>query len=331
MANDPRFIHLRTHSEYSLLEGALRLKKLPGMCRDAGMPAVALTDTNNMFAALEFSVAMADAGIQPILGCQIDVAYAPVRPGETPRAPAPLVLLAQSEAGYENLMKLNSALYIDKGGARPEVTLEQIEAHSGGLICLTGGPDGPVGQFLQKGQAPAAEALMKRLAAAFENRLYVELQRHPGEDGQPEAERTTERGFVEMAYAMGLPLVATNDVYFPKPEMYEAHDALICIAEGAYVDQQQPRRRLTAQHYFKSPAEMVTLFADLPEAIDNTVEIARRCAFMAYRRAPILPKFADDEIEELKRQAHAGLKERLAVIPHAVSVEEYEKRLDFEL
>lgn len=331
MANDPRFIHLRTHSEYSLLEGALRLKKLPGMCRDAGMPAVALTDTNNMFAALEFSVAMADAGIQPILGCQIDVAYVPVRPGETPREPAPLVLLAQSEAGYENLMKLNSALYIDKGGARPEVTLEQIEAHSGGLICLTGGPDGPVGQFLQKGQAPAAEALMKRLAAAFENRLYVELQRHPGEDGQPEAERTTERGFVEMAYAMGLPLVATNDVYFPKPEMYEAHDALICIAEGAYVDQQQPRRRLTAQHYFKSPAEMVTLFADLPEAIENTVEIARRCAFMAYRRAPILPKFADDEIEELKRQAHAGLKKRLAVIPHAVSVEEYEKRLDFEL
>ncbi len=130
---------------------------------------------------------------------------------------------------------------------------------------------------------------------------------------------------------MDLPLVATNDVYFPQSKMYEAHDALICIADGSYVDQQEPRRRLTPQHYFKSQSEMVALFADLPEAVANTVEIAKRCAFMAYRRDPILPKFADDEIEELKRQAHVGLKERLAVIPHAVSVEEYTKRLDFEL
>ena len=172
---------------------------------------------------------------------------------------------------------------------------------------------------------------MARLHGAFADRLYVELQRHPGEDGQPLAEQLTERGFVEMAYDMGIPLVATNDVYFPKADMYEAHDALICIADGAYVDQQHERRRLTAQHYFKSQAEMVTLFADLPEAIENTVEIAKRCAFMAYRRDPILPKFADDEIEELKRQAHEGLKNRLKVIPHATTVEEYEKRLDFEL
>jgi DNA polymerase-3 subunit alpha len=113
----------------------------------------------------------------------------------------------------------------------------------------------------------------------------------PARTAAPEAERLTERGFVEMAYAMGLPLVATNDVYFPKPEMYEAHDALICIAEGAYVDQQEPRRRLTPQHYLKSPEEMAALFADLPEALENTVEIARRCAFMAYRRDPILPRF----------------------------------------
>ena len=126
-------------------------------------------------------------------------------------------------------------------------------------------------------------------------------------------------------------MVATNDAYFPKQKLYEAHDALICIKEGAYVDQQDGRRRLTPQHYFKSPEEMVTLFADLPEAIENTVEIAKRCAFMAYRRDPILPKFADDEVEELRRQANAGLQARLAVIPHAVTVEEYQERLDFEL
>ncbi|MDR9395697.1 MAG: DNA polymerase III subunit alpha, partial [Roseovarius sp.] len=136
---------------------------------------------------------------------------------------------------------------------------------------------------------------------------------------------------VEMAYAMGLPLVATNDVYFPDADMYEAHDAMLCVAEGAYVDQAQPRRRLTAQHYFKTPQEMVTLFADLPEALENTVEIARRCAFGAYKRDPILPRFADDEVDELRRQAKEGLAARLAVIPHAAPVAEYEKRLDFEL
>ena len=332
MSSTPRFIHLRTHTEYSLLEGAVRLKKLPDLCAKLEMPAVALTDTNNMFAALEMSVTLSGAGIQPILGCQIDVAYVQSQPGERPRDPAPVVLLAQSERGYENLMKLNSCLYVDKGEQAPQVTLDELEALSEGLICLTGGPLGPVGMLLQTGHRAEAEALLKRLHACFGDRLYIELQRHPGEDGAPtEAERLTERGHVEMAYAMDIPLVATNDVYFPKSDMYEAHDALICIAEGAYVDQQDARRRLTAQHYFKSPQEMAVLFADLPEALENTIEIAKRCAFMAYKRAPILPKFADDEVAELRRMANEGLQARLAVIPHAVSVEEYQERLDFEL
>ncbi|MEP1765548.1 MAG: DNA polymerase III subunit alpha [Sulfitobacter sp.] len=331
MSNSPRFIHLRTHTEYSLLEGAMRLKKLPGICAEAGMPALALTDTNNMFAALEFSVAMSGAGIQPIVGCQVDLEYVVPKVGEKPRAPAPVVLLAQSERGYENLMKLNSCLYIDKGGALPQVTLVELIALSEDVICLTGGPEGPVGLLLQNGQRPAAEALVQELHRAFGDRLYMELQRHPGEGGAPEAERVSERGSVEMAYDMGIPLVATNDVYFPASKMYEAHDALICISEGAYVDQQDGRRRLTPQHYFKSQAEMVTLFADLPEAIENTVEIAKRCAFQTYRRDPILPKFADDEVAELRRQAEEGLKGRLAIIPHAADVSEYEARLEFEL
>ena len=331
MSSSPRFIHLRVHTEYSLLEGAVRLKKLAGLCKASGMPAVAVTDTNNMFAALEFSVTASGEGVQPIIGCQVDLAYLETQPGEKPKDPAPVVLLAQSEQGYENLMRLNSCLYIDKAGQLPQVTLAELEEFSEGVICLTGGPDGPVGMLLQAGQRPAAQALMTRLSGIFGDRIYVELQRHPGESGLPAKERTTERGFVEMAYAMELPLVATNDVYFPKESMYEAHDALICIAEGAYVDQQQPRRRLTPQHYFKTPEEMATLFADLPEALENTVEIAKRCAFMAYRRDPILPKFADDEVAELRRMANEGLQARLAVIPHAVTPEEYQERLDFEL
>ena len=331
MASPVRFIHLRVHTEYSLLEGAVPVKKLIGLCEKAGMPAIAVTDTNNMFCALEFSTLAAGAGVQPIVGCQVALAYDPAQPGERPRDPAPVVLLAQSEAGYHNLMKLNSCLYIGKGGALPQVTVAELAAHAGGLICLTGGPDGPVGRFLRAGQAPKAQALMTRLAAIYPDRLYVELQRHRDSAGAPEAERLTEQGLVEMAYAMGLPLVATNDVYFPKPDMYQAHDALLCIADGAYVDQQEPRRRLTPQHYFKSESEMAALFADLPEALENTVEIARRCAFKVKKHAPILPKFADDEVEELRRQAWAGLAARLKVIPPAASREDYEARLAFEL
>jgi len=332
MSSAPRFIHLRVHTEYSLLEGAVRLKSLPGLCAGAGMPAVAVTDTNNMFAALEFSVAASGAGVQPIVGCQVSVSHDPVQPGEREKPPAPIVLLAQNETGYENLLKLNSCLYLDPSRQVAHVTIEELERHSDGLICLSGGPDGPVGRLLQAGNRARAEALIQRFAAIWPGRLYVELQRHPGEGGAlPEAEAKTERGHVEMAYAMDLPLVATNDVHFPKADMYEAHDALICIADGAYVDQQEPRRQLTPQHYFKSPSEMAALFADLPEAIENTVEIARRCAVMAVKRAPILPRFAEDEIEELRRQARQGLDDRLAVIPHAAPVEDYAARLDFEL
>ncbi|WP_121633377.1 DNA polymerase III subunit alpha [Tropicibacter alexandrii] len=330
--SNPRFIHLRVHTEYSLLEGAIRLKKLPGLIAGMEMPAVAVTDTNNLFAALEFSVGASGAGVQPIIGCQMDLRYEEPAPGQRPKPPAPVVLLAQTEAGYEHLMKLNSCLYMRTDGELAHVTLDELAQHSEDIICLTGGPDGPVGRLLRNGQRGPAAELMTRLHRIFADRLYVELQRHPMEDGTPpEAEALTERGFVEMAYDMGIPLVATNDVYFPKSEMYEAHDAMICIAEGAYVDQAEPRRRLTPQHYLKTPQEMAVLFADLPEALENTVEIARRCAFQAYRRNPILPKFADDEVAELRRQANEGLQARLAVIPHAVTPEEYQERLDFEL
>jgi DNA polymerase III subunit alpha len=331
MTQTSRFIHLRTHTEYSLLEGAVPVKSLAPMAAGMGMPAVAVTDTNNMFCALEFSEYAAKAGVQPIIGCQLDLTYATPEPGKRPEAPAPIVLLAQSETGYLNLMKLNSCAYLDAGGQLPQVSVDDLTRYAAGLICLTGGPDGPLGRLLRHGQAAKADLLLDQLAQIYPDRLYVELQRHPIDGGLPDAERLSERGLIEMAYAKALPLVATNDVYFPKASLYEAHDALICIADGAYVDQQEPRRRLTPQHYFKSPQEMITLFADLPEAIENTVEIAQRCAFKVAKRAPILPKFADDEVAELRRQAQEGLRARLAVIPHAAPVADYEKRLEFEL
>ncbi len=312
------------------------MKKLVELCVKASMPAVAVTDTNNMFAALEFSVTAEGAGLQPLVGCQVSIAHDPAQAGERPRAPAPIVLLAQTEQGYLNLMRLNTRLYIDgsmTGSANlPQVTLDELAQNAEGLICLTGGPDGPLGRFHATGQHAKARALLDRLAAIYPDRLYIELQRHPGPGGAlPEHEALAERGAIDLAYELNLPIVATNDVYFPKTEMYEAHDALICIAEGAYVDQQQPRRRLTPQHYFKSEAEMAALFADLPEALENTVEIARRCAYAAQKRKPILPRFADDEVNELRRQANEGLQARLKIISHSATPEEYQARLDFEL
>ena len=156
----PRFIHLRVHSAYSLLEGAVPVKALAEMCRAAGMPAVALTDTGNLFAALEFSETMAKAGIQPIMGCQLALAHAaPPRPGERAPEPRPVVLLAQDEGGFANLMRLSSLNYLDCGAEAPHVTLAALEAHAGGLICLTGGAEGAVGQLLRDNQPAKARAL----------------------------------------------------------------------------------------------------------------------------------------------------------------------------
>ena len=332
MTDSPSFIHLRVHSAYSLKEGALHVKKLPGLCEKLGFPAIAVTDTNNLFGGLEFSENCARAGVQPIMGLQLAVAYADSAPGEKPVEPAPIALYAQNEAGWLNLMALSSSAFLDTDSTQfPHVTLEALAARSDGIICLTGGASGPTAKLLQANRRPAAEALTRRLAEMFPNRLYIEIQRH-GSGGplRTAPEEASEPGLIDIAYALDLPLVATNDVYFEAPEMFQAHDAFICIGESRYVNESD-RRQLTPEHYFKSAAEMTERFADLPEAIANTVEIARRCAFRPRTHDPILPRFADNEIDELYREAREGLAERLAVIPHAAPIEEYQQRLEFEL
>ena len=331
MSGFPKYIHLRVHTEYSLLEGATRLKKLPELCKANDMPAIALTETNNLFSALEFSVLFKDNGLQPIIGCQIDFKFTDMVSGRRAGTTAPIVLLAQDELGYKNLLKLSSEMYVQNDDEKVEISIEKLERHADGLICLTGGSRGPLGQLILAAQDKAARDLLLKFQNIFSDRLYLELQRHPQGAGLPKEENDTEPVFIEMAYDLSIPLIATNDVYFDNIEMYEAHDALLCIADGAYVDQQEPRRTVTNQHYFKTQEEMAALFADLPEALESTVEVAQRCAFMATCRDPILPLFASDEITELNRQAKDGLKNRLAIISHAAPVSEYEERLDFEL
>jgi len=325
------FVHLRVKSAYSLLEGAIRPKELARLCREAAMPAVAVADTNNLFGVYEIGAALAKAGIQPIVACALAVDGEAGGDLANARRGHPfLPLLAKDETGYVHLTKLLSSAYLDvQSGDLPHAKWERVAELSGGLIALTGGPQGPVNRLIADGQPQAARVLLEKLAALFGDRLYVELQRH----GVP-GESMAEDALIDLAYEFGLPLVATNDVHFGAADMYEAHDALLCIADGTFVGEPD-RRRLTREHRFKSPAEMAALFADLPEAIESTIEIARRCAFRAKRRDPILPKFVPESglspEEELRVQAEAGLTRRLAL--HGLHADEdaYRERLEFEL
>src|SRR5215472_5607234 len=284
------FVHLRVHTAYSLSAGAIPIKQLVTMCQAERMPAVAVTDTGNLFGALEVATSCAAAGVQPIIGCEIALARngAPEesRPERAYAEPDRIVLLAQNEAGYRNLLELVSRSYLASDvPTEPTITRQDLAQANEGILCLTGGPQGPVGRLLAEGQAEAAEAVLTELAGLFANRLYVELMRH----GAPEEART-EPGLVELAYRHDLPLVATNDAYFPDRDFYDAHDALLCVAETTVVAEQE-RKRLTPHHCFRSSVEMRELFADLPEACDNTLVVARRCSFIPQPRQPILPAF----------------------------------------
>ncbi|MEJ0024345.1 MAG: DNA polymerase III subunit alpha [Alphaproteobacteria bacterium] len=326
MSDEPAsdlFVHLRGRSAYSLLESALHVKELAALAKARHMPALGLTDSNNLFGALEFSEVMAEKGVQPIVGLALSV-----------REPSGLsgvvALLAQNETGYSNLMALSTSAYLDVPSTDPaHVALDYLLARSDGLIALTGGGEGLVNSLIGAGRDP--RALIAQIREAFPDRLYVELQRH-GEAGEAEIEEA----LIKIAYETGLPLAATNDIRFEKHEDHRAHDSLMCIAASSYLGEPD-RPRVSPEHYFKSAAEMRALFADLPEAIDQSIDIARRCAVRVKKRAPILPRFSTkkgrDEPAELTAQAEEGLRMRLKELGEnaAAPKKEYEERLKFEL
>lgn len=307
---DQPFIHLHVHSAYSLAEGAIRTKDLVKRCKLNGMPAVAITDTNNLFGALEFAMVASDDGVQPIIGAQLSMEDS-----------AQIVLLCQSEAGYRNLCKLVSDAYMNGAGGKDFVaSYNSVIEAADGLICLSGGP---VRGVLDRHR-------LEQLLSAFGNRFYIELQRH----GLP-AEDQNEPALIDFAYEKNVPLVATNDCYFSEPSMHEAHDALLCIAEGRYVTEAD-RRKVTKHHFFKSGDDMAKMFADVPEAIINTSIIAKRCHFLLKSIKPILPPFETDsglaEPEELKRQSREGLQWRLNnYVAAGTDPKPYFDRLEFEL
>ncbi|WP_246663712.1 DNA polymerase III subunit alpha, partial [Phyllobacterium endophyticum] len=338
-----RFVHLRVHSAYSLLEGALQIPKVIGLAVESKAPAIAITDTNNLFGALEFAQKGSKAGLQPIIGCQLDIAFHDQT--EENRSVnrrealglAPLVLLAATEEGYANLVRLVSRAYLETPAGDPvHVASSWLSGWSEGIIALSGGPEGTIAKAIKDDRVDRARQRLVHLRSLFGDRLYVELQRHRGYD------RALEAAQIELAYELELPLVATNDVFFSNSADYEAHDALLAIAAGSLLSIDD-RRRLTPDHYLKSEDEMVALFSDLPEAVENTVEIALRCSYYPKNRAPILPRFTgegDDpeaalqaEADELARQAREGLAARIETLGLADghTPEEYAGRLEYEI
>lgn len=344
MADDIGFVHLRVHSAYSLLEGALPLGKVLKLAEADGQPAIAITDTGNLFGALEFSEKAAEKGLQPIVGCELAVDFADEpadrrRTGPVTHGLPSIVLIAATAEGFDNLTILVSRSFMEtEPGARPHLPIDRLADRTAGIIALTGGPKGPVDRAFASGHGSLAATRLQRLEALFGDRLYMEIQRH----GMPE-EAAVEPDLIDLAYARGLPLVATNECFFPSRSDFEAHDALIAIADGRVLSEDD-RRRLTPEHYFKTRADMADVFADLPEALANTVEIARRVSHRPKKRKPILPRFAGADVddvalaekaegEELARQAWEGLERRLQVHGTAPGLAEadYRDRLAFEL
>jgi DNA polymerase-3 subunit alpha len=263
------FVHLHVHSAYSLLKGSIKIQKLAELAKADRQPALALTDTDNMFGALEFSDKLAGYGIQPIIGCELAVDFGDQDPSARntlSATPARIVLLAARERGYRSLMKLNSRAFQETPvNQTPHIKFEWLEGEAEDVIALTGGPEGPIALALNADHAALATSRCDRLASLFGDRLYVELQRH-GID----KERRVEAALIDLAYAKGLPLVATNEPYFATADDYEAHDALLCIAGGRLIAETE-RDQLTPDHRFKSRAELAVLFADIPEALASTV------------------------------------------------------------
>ncbi len=340
---EPKFVHLRVHTAYSLSEGAIKVPSLVHKLHEQGVAAVAITDTANLFGGKAFSKYASGEGIKPILGCQFyfrnldsqDVLKSKGRTVE----PDKIILLVMNAEGYGNIMKLMKTAYLDgTPWEKPQINFEKLQEHNAGLIMLTGGVEGPIGRLLLEGRSAEAEEHLLQFQKIFDNRLYMEVSRIG-----LESERKTEDVFIDLAYKHNIPLVATNEAFFFDASMYEAHDALLCIAAGEYIANDN-RKKLSPNNSLRSEAEMVDLFKDLPEAVINTVNIAKRCNYLSEKVDPLLPIFecpdGKTQDEFITEEAYKGLKERMEahVYYEGMSAEEREEtdkkyyaRLEYEL
>ncbi len=345
------FINLRNHTTYSLCKGAITIPDLIAKASEFKMPAVGIMDSENLFAALEFSLAAKKLGIQPIIGAEILVNFANkdqknLSNLDIENSLAKLPLIAMNDSGYKNLMYLVSSSYLNRQqnpqlkSLSPHISFDLLKEKSSGLIALSGGVDGILTKLLDEDQEKKLDLLIKEIIKTFgPNNFYIEITRH-----NCQLEQKYEEALVNLAHKYDIALVATNDVYFLTKEMHEAQDALMCIGMGNFLGETN-RPRLTNQQYFKSGEEMEQLFHDLPEAIENTVNIAKKCHIMAFERQPTLPLYPtkdnNSEAEELKIKAVIGLNNRLEKKFNSQSKsdecnqeqikQEYFARLEYEL
>jgi DNA polymerase-3 subunit alpha len=334
------FVHLRSHTEFSVVDGTVRIDDLVKAAAKDGQPAVAVTDLSNLFGAIKLYSSARKKGVQPLIGA--DVWLEPDEPG---RPVSRLLLLIQNRKGYLHLSELLGEAWTAPGTrTHASVFWESLAQRAEGLIALAGAEMGCVGQALMNGDTGRAEALARRLAGIFPGRFYIELQRA----GHPTNEAHI-RAAVPLAAKIGLPVVATHPIQFSTPDDFEAHEARVCIAEGETLGNPRRIKRFTREQYFKTQAQMEALFADIPSAVANTVAIARRCALTLVLGKPQLPDFPTPILTEgpdagkpmpmadyFRQLSHEGLNERLDhLYPDAAKREaqrpRYVERLDFEI
>ena len=322
------FVPLRILSAYTMLEGAIDPKDIARTAAGLRFPAAALTDRNGLYGAMPFSDACAKAGVQPVIGTMLAIA----RPGFPQQVGADgkppiidwLALYAQDEAGYANLCALVSQAHIARPAEQdPHVALADLQGRTAGVIALTAGGEGALARLLAAGQDATPYALA--LEALFPDRLYIELSRRGDA-----IEEAAEAALIDLAYDRDLPLVATNPAAYAEPTFHSAHDIMLCIAASAYVETED-RVHSSSEAWIKPAAQMAELFADLPEAIANTAIVARRCAVSAPYRKPILPTLTDNEAEQLRVDARAGLEQRLVKLSPEIDRQPYRDRLEFEV
>ena len=321
------FVPLRVFSAYTMLEGAIEPKAIGETAKKLGFPAIAICDRNGLYGVMPFQDGAKSKGVQPIIGTLLAIRR-PTSDGQFVRDWLPLY--AQDDDGYNNLCRLVSMAHLD----RPEefdahVTFDQMAGLTDGIIALTGGGEGALTRLLAEGQAPAATAYLSQLQSLFPQRLYIEISRRGDA-----VEEAAEAMVIDAAYAHDLPLVATNPAFFAEPDFFDAHDAMLCISDGEYIENDD-RRKSSRETWIKTGKQLAGLFADLPEALTNTLVIAQRCAALAPYRDPILPSLAGNRTAEdaqLRDDAHAGLEKRLEIagINDAGERQVYFARLQFE-
>lgn len=326
------FIHLRTQSSYSLLEGMIRVEEIVDLAKNMQMPAICLADRGNLFGALEFAIKASEQGIQPIHGCTLRVEYLDER--KNPDV-AECTFIAKNEKGYSNLLYLSSLIHSD-ASAKELLTLDQIVSNSEGLIVLSGYTQGIVGKLLLQGQREAAIFYSKRFVEIFGDNFYYEIMRHGLKN-----EQAIESIYLNLSAELNIPVVATNRILFHDRKMQDVHDTFLCIANGAHKNDSQ-RPRVSPECFFKACSEMHKLFADLPSALQNSVLIAKRCSAMARPRTPMWPQAVENgsESDSLRSKAKKGLDDRLKnkfllegikKEEQNVVKEQYESRLNYEL